>query len=192
MGYEGHVSLMEKFEDRKRESATSMRKAIGTKESVEEAGIEVGMMSFGGTGTYNFVAEYPEITEIQAGSYVTMDSAYKNIGVPLFECALSLVSTLTSRPTSSRAVIDAGLKVLTYDQGLPELKGIEGVSLVKLSAEHGHLDIENLNTALHVGQRVVVLPSDTDTTINLHDRIYGIRGDDVEVVWPVAGRGMVT
>jgi D-serine deaminase-like pyridoxal phosphate-dependent protein len=192
MGYEGQASLMENSDDRKRETEKSMRQAIGTKESLEAAGISVEMMSFGGTGTYNFVAEYSEITEIQAGSYVTMDSTYKNIGVPLFECALSLVSTVTSRPTSDRAIIDAGLKVLTNDQGLPEVYGLEGVTLAKLSAEHGHLHIEDPNVSLRVGQRVEVLPSDTDTTINLHDQVYGIRGDEVEVVWPVAARGKVT
>jgi D-serine deaminase-like pyridoxal phosphate-dependent protein len=192
MGYEGHVSLMEKYDERKLEASKSMQKAIETKECLEDAGINVEMMSFGGTGTYNFVAEFPEITEIQAGSYVTMDCVYKNIGVPLFECALSLVSTVTSRPTRERAVIDAGLKVLTNDQGLPELEGAEGITLAKLSAEHGHLNIDNPNTPLRVGERLTVLPSDTDTTINLHDRIYGIRQGEVEVIWPIAARGMVT
>ena len=192
MGYEGHASLIEKFEDRKEETVQSMKKAIATKEALEDAGITVETMSFGGTGTYNFVAEYPEITEIQAGSYVTMDSVYKKIGVPLFECALTIISTVTSRPTSDRAVIDAGLKVLTDDQGLPEVEGLRGVALTDLAAEHGNIRIQNPNAPLRVGQRIKILPSDTDTTINLHDRIYGVRGEEVEVVWPVAARGMVT
>ncbi len=148
-------------------------------------------MSFGGTGTYNFITDYPEVTEIQAGSYVTMDVVYRNIGVPLFECALSVISTVTSHPTGNRAVVDAGLKVLTDDQGLPELDGVDGVKLTKLSAEHGHLHVDS-NVPLKIGQRLTILPSDTDTTINLHDQIYGIRGDEVEVIWPVAGRGRVT
>jgi len=192
MGYEGHISLMEKFEDRKHECMKSMQKAIQTKDSLEDAGINVDMMSFGGTGTYNFIADYPEVTEIQAGSYVTMDVVYRNIGVPLFECALSVVSTVTSHPSSNRAVVDAGLKVLTDDQGLPELDGVDGVTLTKLSAEHGHLDIDSSSVPLKIGQRLTILPSDTDTTINLHDQIYGIRGDEVEVIWPVAARGRVT
>src|SRR5208337_2202370 len=91
MGYEGHISLMEKFEDRKRECMKSMQKARH-----EDAGINVEMMSFGGTGTYNFIADYPEVTEIQAGSYVTMDVVYRNIGVPGFEGAVSVISTVTS------------------------------------------------------------------------------------------------
>jgi 3-hydroxy-D-aspartate aldolase len=117
-----------------------------------------------------------------------MDVAYRNCGID-FDLALSILSTVTSVPTEDRAILDTGLKTVTTNQGLPEIKGLEGVEVTKLSAEHLHLRLAKKHTPLKVGDQVEILPSDTDTTVNLHSQFYGVRNGEIEVVWPILARG---
>jgi D-serine deaminase-like pyridoxal phosphate-dependent protein len=187
--YQGHVSLITDPGERKIADEEACEMLVSTKELLEERGIQVGIVSAGGTGTYNYTGNYRGITEVQAGSYVTMDVAYRNCGVD-FECALSILATVSSVPSDDRAVLDAGVKSISTDQGLPEMKGVEGIQVSKLSAEHTHLDLAGSNhTRLKVGDKVELYPSDTDTTINLHNEFYGVRDGEVEVVWPILARG---
>ena len=187
-GYEGQVSLMKDPAERKVEDEKALRQLVVTRDLLEENKIPVEIVSAGGTGVYNIAGEYPGITEVQAGSYVTMDVAYRDCGID-FDCALSILSTVTSVPSEDRAILDAGLKSVTTNQGLPEVKGVRGVEVSKLSAEHTHLKLAQNHTPLKVGDKVEILPSDTDTTINLHERFYGVRGGEIEVVLPILARG---
>jgi D-serine deaminase-like pyridoxal phosphate-dependent protein len=187
-GYEGHLSLMRNQAERKAKDKIAMKSLVETRDLLQDDGINVEIVSAGGTGTYDVAGNYPGITEVQAGSYVTMDVVYRDCGID-FDCALSVLSTVTSAPSSDRAILDAGLKTVTDDQGLPELKGVTGIQVTKLSAEHVHLKLERNHTPLKIGEKVEVLPSDTDTTINLHEQFYGVRDGEIEVVWPILARG---
>jgi D-serine deaminase-like pyridoxal phosphate-dependent protein len=188
MGYEGHLVAVADRAARDARTREAMAALVATALLLREAGLPCDVVSAGGTGTYDITGRIDGITEVQAGSYVTMDVAYRDIGID-FDCALSVLSTVTSAPASDRAVLDIGLKTLTNDQGMPEVKQAKGINLIKLSAEHGHLKVEKGHTPLHIGDKLEVLPSDTDTTINLHDRFYGIRNAEVEVTWPILARG---
>lgn len=187
-GYQGHVSLIVDPKERKIEDEKACEKIVSTKDLLEDHGIPVEIVSAGGTGTYNFTGNYRGITEVQAGSYVTMDVAYRDCGID-FDCALSILTTVSSVPSESRAVLDAGVKSIPTDQGLPRVKGLEGVEITKLSAEHTHLKLHPNHTPLKIGEKVEVYPSDTDTTIDLHEKFYGVRDGEVEVVWPILARG---
>ena len=79
------------------------------------------------------------------------------------------------------------MKAISFEFGLPEVKDLPETSLVFLSEEHGHL--RNADGALRVGQRLALIPSHSDTTINLHDRMYGLRGERIETVFSIEGRG---
>jgi len=186
MGYEGHVVLMPDFEDRENACIESMQVLISVKEILVKNGVEVKIVSAGGTGTYNVAGAYPGITEIQAGSYIVMDSKYYSV-LQDFECALTLLTTVTSRPDKETAILDAGMKAMTFEFGMPELIGLAGAGISFLSEEHGHLYLEDADP--RVGQKVEVIPSHCCTTINLHDRYYAVRGDRLEAVWPIAARG---
>jgi D-serine deaminase-like pyridoxal phosphate-dependent protein len=156
---------------------------------VEADGIPVPIVSGGGTGTFQIAGAWPGMTEVQAGSYVFMDSTYKAIeGMEPFDCALTLLATVVSRSQERRAIIDAGAKVFSTDQGLPVPLGLPGARVVGLSEEHGKLDFD-APPALRTGDRVSLLPSHCCTNVNLHDRLYGVRGERVEAVWEVAARG---
>jgi D-serine deaminase-like pyridoxal phosphate-dependent protein len=189
MGFEGHVVDHTSFEARKRGCVAALELLDTTRALVEADGIPVGIVSGGGTGTYQIAGTWPGMTEVQAGSYVFMDATYKAIeGMEAFDCSLTLLATVVSRPHERRAIVDAGLKVLSTDQGLPVPVSPPGARVVGLSEEHGKLDFAE-PSRLRIGDRVSFLPSHCCTNVNLHDRLYGVRGERVEVVWDISARG---
>jgi D-serine deaminase-like pyridoxal phosphate-dependent protein len=189
MGYEGHTVTIPDFEQRKLETEKSLTMLVETKDLLERSGLQVGIMSAGGTGTYNITGQFPGITEVQAGSYVVMDVFYRNV-LQDFDCALTVLTTVISRPNKDVAIIDAGIKTTTKE-GLPEVVGIEGAKVISLSEEHGRLDVSECNVNLKPGDKIEMIPNHCCTTINLHDRLYGIRNGRLETIWDIAGRGRV-
>ncbi|RJP24050.1 MAG: DSD1 family PLP-dependent enzyme [Candidatus Abyssobacteria bacterium SURF_5] len=186
MGYEGHVVMVPDLEDRRQACIQSMQTLVGVKETLETNGIPVKIVSAGGTGTYNISGSYPGVTEIQAGSYILMDAKYRSV-LEDFECALTLLCTVTSRPDKTTAILDAGMKAVTFEFGMPDLISLPGASFAFLSEEHGHLYLEDADPK--VGDKVELIPSHCCTTINLHDRFYAVRGERLESVWNIAARG---
>jgi D-serine deaminase-like pyridoxal phosphate-dependent protein len=173
MGYEGHLMGVE---DRS-------KRAAGTSEAMARlarAHADVGgdVISAGGTGTYdtNRVA-----TEIQAGSYALMDTAYAKLGLP-FEQALFVLGTVIST-SDAYAVADVGLKALGMDHGNPSL---DGAKVWFCSDEHVTFAPE---ARVRPGDRVRVWPAHVDPTVAYHERIHLVRGDDVVGELPVDLRG---
>lgn len=189
MGYEGHTVTINDFEERKQKTEESLTLLIETKELLEKNGIDVTIVSGGGTGTYNITGSFPGITEVQAGSYVVMDSFYRNV-LKDFDCALTVLTTVISRPTEDRIITDAGIKTLTKE-GIPEIKGISGLEVTGLSEEHGKLKITDPSISLKPGDKIELIPNHCCTTINLHDHFYGIRNGYLEAIWDIAGRGKI-
>ncbi len=190
MGYEGHTVTIPNFEERKKETEKSLALLIETKDLIERNGIEVKIVSGGGTGTYNITGQYPGITEVQAGSYIFMDTYYRNV-LKDFDCALTILTTVISRPDNNIVIIDAGMKSVTKEFGMPEVKNIDGAKVVSLSEEHGKIDISESSVNLKPGDKIELIPSHCCTTINLHDQFYGIRNDILESIWCISGRGKV-
>jgi len=124
-----------------------------------------------------------------------MDTDYRNALGPVYSNALTILSTVISRPAPKRAVVDAGLKSLSIDSGMPEPKGLPGVKYRPGGDEHGILtwdeSTESPSVKLEVGDRIEFIPSHIDTTINLHDFYYAYRNGKLEAIWPVAARGKV-
>jgi D-threonine aldolase len=175
MGYEGHVTAMEVTKDRQAATATAM-------ELLATAAADVGgeIISAGATANFhlNTVA-----TEIQAGSYVFMDSAYGRMDLP-FRQALHILATVISvNPRQGYAVADAGLKAMAMDHGNPE---IDGSKVWFLSDEHTTFSSEELPV---VGDRIRLTPGHIDPTVAYHDRIHILEGDRVVDTWPVDLRG---
>ena len=195
MGYEGHTVAKPDLKERKAGVQEAMQHLIDAKAYVEKHGVEVSIMSGGGTGTFNLTGSIPEMTEVQAGSYIFMDSTYRNVeGVgEQFDCSLSVLATVVSRPSPDRVIVDTGLKVLAKEFGIPQPIGITGVEMTGLSEEHGTLktvgQVSDTNVSLTPGDKIEILPTHCCTTVNLHDRYYGIRNGIVESVWDIAARG---
>jgi len=190
MGYEGHTVMIEGKAERKRETEKSVDILVDMKKLLEENGIPVDITSGGGTGTYDITGNYPEMNEVQAGSYVLMDAQYRTIeGIgDTFGCALTVLTTVISRPKPDRIITDAGMKVLTGEFGLPQPQNIGGLELVSLSEEHGRL-VADESVNLKIGDKFEILPTHGCTTINLHDNFYGIRDGKLECIWKIEARG---
>ncbi len=191
LGYEGPFFKIHDFEERRRAANQRNRLLIETRDLLEDAGFNIEIVSAGSTGTYNITGSYPGITEVEAGSYVFMDVTYKRLKNLPFELSLTLLSTVISRPKPDRAVIDAGLKSITQEFGLPVVKGIEGITLQKLSEEHGILKIEDPNVDLDIGDRIELIPTHCCTTVNLHDKYYCVRDGVLEAIWDIPARGKI-
>jgi 3-hydroxy-D-aspartate aldolase len=147
-----------------------------------------------GTGTYRHEAASRIYNEIQPGSYIFMDADYgRNLGadakpVHEFQQSLFILATVMSHATSQRAVVDVGLKAHSVDSGLPLVHGIAGVTYVKAADEHGVLALSD-GAKLELGQKIRLIPGHCDPTVNLYDWLVCYRGDRVEALWPITGRG---
>jgi len=191
-GYEGHLQQLPDPGARARECARALQLLTDTARALRAAGHGIEIVTTGGTGTAELCARHPGVTEIQPGSFVFLDTSYRAIVGARYECALSVLATVISRPRAGEAVVDAGLKSLSTDSGFAAPKDLPGVSYRPAGDEHGILSWDPASAhTLEVGDRVELLPSHIDTTINLHDVYYARRGDVIEAIWPVLARGKV-
>jgi D-serine deaminase-like pyridoxal phosphate-dependent protein len=187
MGYEGHLQPLRDRAERETRTRDAMATLVGIARQIQTAGLPCGIVSSGGTGTYDISGRVDGITEIQAGSYALMDTDYLSVGVP-FEPAFSVLGTIVSRPTPERCVADCGHKAMTKDHGHPSVKGLVGATVTALNDEHATMAVPSSCT-LEIGDRVQLVPAHTDPTVNLHDVFYAIDGDRVVDIWPIAARG---
>ena len=191
-GYEGHLQHVRDPGERRRLCHQAMDRLAAAVGDLRAGGHAVDVVTTGGTGTAEFCAEHPVVTEVQPGSFAFMDADYLATGGLPYVSALTVLATVISRPAADRAVLDAGLKSLSDDSGPARLVGVPGWSYRHAGDEHGVLTVDAPDpTPLRVGDRVALLPSHIDTTVNLHDRMYARRGGAIEEVWPVAARGRV-
>lgn len=188
MSWEGHT-LEHQDPERKRAGIESAISALtATADQCRDLGIPVEIVSAGGSGTYQITPFLPGVTEIQAGGAIYCDMTYQGWGVAL-EPALFVRTMVTSRPTPTRIICDAGFKTLPRGFATPQPVGIDNVDKVVFSAEHGIITLSAPNATLKPGASFDVVVGYSDATVCLHDQIYGIRNDVVEAVWPVLGRG---
>jgi D-serine deaminase-like pyridoxal phosphate-dependent protein len=165
-------------------------------ERFKRAGIPVPVVSGGGTPAIFTVQTLPMLTEHRAGTYIFNDVMVVHSGTATWDnCAMRVRVTVVSRPTDTRAVIDAGTKVLTSDQytvtGYGHVLEYPDAVVTNLSEEHGIVDLAACGARPAVGDVVHVVPNHCCVVSNMVDELYGVRGDVVEAVWPVAARGAV-
>jgi len=188
MGYEGHCVMLEPYDEREKVTRDSVAKLIDLKEGIAAAGIPVPIVSSAGTGTYRITSTIEGITELQVGSYITMDAKYRSVGITEFNMALTVLSTVISVPRPELAYCDVGMKSMTREFGMPVVADPSGWELTRLSEEHGRLDRVD-GSPLKPGDKVELYPSHGCTTVNLHDYYFATRSDILEAVWPIAARG---
>jgi D-serine deaminase-like pyridoxal phosphate-dependent protein len=105
-----------------------------------------------------------------------------------FEQAFTVLGTIVSRPSPERCVADCGHKSMTKDHGNPSVRGVEGAHVTALNDEHAVISVP-ASCSLAIGDRIQLMPSHTDPTVNLHDVFYAVDGDRVVDIWPIAARG---
>jgi len=195
--YHGSAQHIRDFAERGRaiESAASL--AGATVELLAGEGIECDTVAGAGTGTWQFEAASGVYNELQAGSYIFMDADYADnldeSGRPFaaFEHSLFVHATVMSHPARERVVLDAGLKAVATDQGLPRMVDFDSAVVLKASDEHAVVDLTGSNAGAALGDRVRLIPGHCDPTANLYDWYVCARGDRVEALWPIVARGCV-
>ena len=184
MGYEGHAVGIHDRAEREAETRRSMDQLAFTARLFRDAGLPIDVVSTGGTGTFDIDSTFESITEVQAGSYALMDTDYGKLGLP-FEYASYVMGTVISRPSRDRCVADCGHKSCTKDHGNPGVRDIEGAAVTALNDEHAVMSLPP-ESRIAIGDRVFLIPSHTDPTLNLHDVAYAVDGEKVVDVWKVA------
>jgi D-serine deaminase-like pyridoxal phosphate-dependent protein len=191
IGYEGHLLRQWPVEDKE----AAIREAIGaltsTADLLRANGLPVDLVSAGGTGSYTITATLPGVTEIQAGGGCFYDLLYADdCHVDGLDFALTVRTTVASRPAPDTATIDAGWKALPNERVAPRPIEPAGLTLRSLSAEHGVVVLGEGAPDLAIGDQVVFVPGYHDVTVFRHEAIYGARKGVVEAAFEVTARGI--
>ena len=191
--YQGAAQHVRSPEDRRALIERAAQMVSKTLTLLSEKGMRCEIVTGAGTGTYPLEAASGVYTELQPGSYIFMDADYgRNLGtdgkpVHEFRQSLFVLATVMSRAMPGRAVVDAGLKALSVDSGLP-LVVDDGAEYLGASDEHGVLRVDD-QSRFKLGDKIRLIPGHCDPTVNLYDWIVGYRGGSVECVWPIVARG---
>lgn len=161
-----------------------------------QAGIPVPVVSGGGSPSLAAVGGFPMLTEYRAGTYVYNDVMQVTAGAATWDdCAMTVRTTVVSRPTEKRAILDAGSKVMTYEQhnakGFGRIVEYPDAEITGFSEEHGSVDLARSADKPRVGAVVSVIPNHCCVVTNMMDQVYAARSGRIEAVWPVAARGKV-
>jgi D-serine deaminase-like pyridoxal phosphate-dependent protein len=161
------------------------------------AGIEVRIVSGGSTPTLFHSHQLTGLNEIRPGTYIYNDmNTVRSGACSLDDCAASILVTVVSTARSGQMIIDGGSKTFSSDlpMNAPERifgRVVEAPECVfhTMNEEHGFIDISHAGRAFSIGDRVRIIPNHICPAVNLHERVYGMRNDEVEQVWEVEGRG---
>ena len=165
----------------------------------ELAGVPVAVVSGGSTPTAYEGGSFYGVNEVRPGTYIFNDRNTVAVSAAsLDDCALSVLVTVVSTAVNGHAVVDGGSKTFSYDRfqggdgkGFGIVKEDPAAEVERFSEEHGHMNIARSERSYRVGDRISIIPNHVCTTVNMHDEIYGVRGEQVEEVWRVAARGKV-
>jgi D-serine deaminase-like pyridoxal phosphate-dependent protein len=160
------------------------------------AGIPTPVVSGGGSPALKSVGNFPMLTEYRAGTYIYNDVMQVTAGAATWDdCALRVRATVVSCPTSERAILDTGSKVLTHDQyyakGFGRIVEYPDAEITGFSEEHGNVDLSTSRKRPKVGEVVSVIPNHCCVVTNMMDEVYGVRSGHVVETFPVAARGKV-
>ncbi len=193
-GYEGNLQHVRDVDARRALCDRAMERLSRVADELRGHGHTIETVTTGGTGTAEFCARHEAVTEVQPGSFVFMDADYLDTGGVPYERSLVAIATVISHVDPDRAIVDAGLKTLSNDSGSARLADAPGWTYAPAGDEHGTLTPMKpaaRRRALGIGDRVELVPSHIDTTINLHDVMYAHRDGTVEATWQITARGRI-
>lgn len=182
--YEGHCTYIDDPDERAEKACQAMTRAVETRRLLEQSGLPVECLSGCSSSTAKSSGTLEGMTEVQAGTYATMDWRYNQL-VPEFDIALAVLATVISCQ-SDRIVLDAGVKTVGAEFGIPRIKEAPDAEIpIFVSEEHC---IARQTPGLRVGETVHIHPSHACTTCNLHSQIFAHRSERVVDVWEIDGR----
>ena len=187
MGYEGHAVFIEDRNERENAGKKANMYLVKTAEIIRSSGIDVDIVSAAGTGTFDIASQVAGINEIEAGSYVFMDTHYAKLDLP-FKQSLKVLTTAVSCPGDGVVIFDAGLKAISHERSLPVVEGNNTITIKQMAEEHALGGFPEEAITIRAGDKVHLIPSHCCTTINLYDKLVSARNGCVEAVWPISGR----
>jgi D-serine deaminase-like pyridoxal phosphate-dependent protein len=190
-GFEGHLQMLADQKERRRLCHESMKKLVDIAAHLRENGFEIQTVTAGGTGTYEYCAEVEGITEVRPGAFILMDLSLAEAGLKQFQQAVHVMTSVISKPSGNRVVVDAGLKSLSAN-GTRAVPGGKWSSMryTPVAEEMGILEsADGSDLALSVGDKVLLVPGHVDMTVNLHDNYYCMRENKLESVRRISARG---
>ena len=193
-GYHGALQQVVDLDRRNAEIRHALDLLLESAQVARQRGHAIEVLTGGGTGSSVTDIGFHGLTELQPGSYVFMDCNYNRIywgpddvRIP-FDNAISILTSVVSCASTDRIIVDTGWKSASCDSGVPVLKAIDGATFAFAGDEHGKLSLPE-GTRISAGDKLELLPSHCDTTVNLYDHYVCLRNGKVEAVWPVAARG---
>lgn len=191
MAYSGTASHTKGWEARKKRSLDDIRGMLETAELCKKSGLPVEIRTGGSTGTYNIDGGH--LTELQAGSYMFMDTGYAKIGSKAgspvyddFAQSLTVLTTVVVKQHPGVCTIDCGVKGMVKPTDV--VKGRPEVEVAAGGAEYGLLMWKDGDRDFKLGEKVELYPTHLDSTTNVYDRYYLARGDSIVGAWPIMGR----
>jgi D-serine deaminase-like pyridoxal phosphate-dependent protein len=192
MAYSGNAAHTHGWEARRTRSANDLAGVRETIGLARRAGLPVNIVSGGSTGTYN-IDHDNGLTELEAGSYVFMDTAYFEIGSKSgdatysdFQGSLTVLTTVDAKLHPGLVTTDYGNKAMV--RPTDKVKGMPWIEVGTQGAEYGALKWKDGDGDLKLGQRVEIYCSNLDMSTNCYDRYYIAKGDQIVDVWPIMGR----
>ncbi|MGE4240050.1 DSD1 family PLP-dependent enzyme [Ramlibacter sp.] len=194
-GYQGLLQSIASFEERESAVQAAMARLAQARDALAAAGIEVPVRTGGGTGSFPIDLRLKALTELQPGSYVTMDATYTQVQwqpdvvAPLGQPLRVLTSVVSTR-RQDKVVVDAGWKAVSCDAGPPKVRGRPDLRFEFAGDEHGAIVSANGGAVdLRPGERVELVPGHCDTTVNLYDRFVVHEAGTAHAFWPIEARG---
>lgn len=195
MGYEGHAGSPPVREERLRLIDESVRTTLHAVKLLKQKGFDPEEVSVGSSATVRVSGRYDGVTELQPGMYVFNDWYLVEREAATKEtCALRVLTTVMSKTSSDRCMVDAGSKSFHFDLGrYPVCPDLEGVEIFKFSEEHGWVKLSGAACdTVRLGDRLEFIPYHVCSCVNQFDMMYGLEGDRVVNVWQIKARGKLT
>jgi len=172
-------------QERMRVSQQVFAHAAETRDAMARKGLSTEILSGGSTGTWQIDTALPELTELQAGSFVLMDLAYRRAGLD-FRQGITVLATVVSANHENFVSVDAGTKSFSTDRGYgPEAAHLAGSGYRWGGDEFGYVDVDDPAKRPRLGDKLEFVPPHCDPTVNLYTTLYACRGDQVEAIWPL-------
>ena len=193
--YPGHIKSLDETGVQALAQVSELLQSV--LDDFRKAGIEVRIVSGGSTPTLFHSHEIEGLTEIRPGTYVFNDlNTVRSGGCGMEDCAASILATVVSTARPGHMIIDGGSKTFSSDRPVNgpdvtfgQLQEAPGARFHKMNEEHGFVELTHAEREFAVGDRVHVIPNHICVAVNLHEKVYGVRGDSVEQSWTVDGRG---
>jgi 3-hydroxy-D-aspartate aldolase len=194
--YSGMVQHIARATDRERVYGRQLEHVRRVLKAAVKAGHAPGIVSGGGTGTFDIDRRAGLFTECQCGSYAVMDVEYQDVELFAhrphpFKTALFVQCSVVSNHHRRLPTIDGGFKCFSMDGPIPRIASgaPRGSSYRFYGDEFGKISLARNSDGMPLGAKVELVTPHCDPTINLHDFFHCVRGNRLVDIWPVDARG---